>query len=130
MLDYKGYMAEVRLDLRDGVLYGRVVGTKDIITFHSERADQLQHEFEQSVDAYLDACAQWGDAPEKPAAGKFLIRTTADRHSLISRAAQEAGKSVNEWAEEALTSAAQRLLASTPEHSRVPIEIRSPGPTA
>ena len=120
MLAYKGYSAEVRLDLRDGILYGRVVGISDVITFHSEHASQIQHEFETSVDAYLAACAQWGDPPEKPSPGRFLIRTTADRRALITRAAQEAGKSVNEWAEEALTDAANHLLASSPDHRRLP----------
>ena len=121
MLAYKGYMADVRLDLRDGILYGRVMGISDVITFHSEHASQINHEFEASVDAYLEACAQWGDPPETPAPGRFLIRTTADRHALITRAAQEAGKSVNEWAEEALTHAAQDVLDSTAEHSRLPV---------
>ena len=97
------------------------MGINDTITFFSEHASQIHHEFEASVDAYLEACAHWGDPPEKPARGRFLIRTTADRHALITRAAQEAGKSVNEWAEEALTHAAEHLLAGTTEHSRLPV---------
>jgi predicted HicB family RNase H-like nuclease len=120
-LTYKGYTAAVRLDLRDGILHGRVLGIRDVIDFHAERADEVAREFQTSVDAYLAACAQWGDPPETPAPGKFLLRTTADRHALITRAAQVAGKSVNEWAEETLTAAAQATLAAAPDGAQIPV---------
>jgi predicted HicB family RNase H-like nuclease len=109
MLTYKGYTATLRLDLRD------------VIDFHAERADAVRHEFMASVDVYLAACAQWGDAPETPAPGKFLLRTTADRHALITRAAQVTGKSVNEWADETLTAAARATLAAAPDGPRIPV---------
>jgi predicted HicB family RNase H-like nuclease len=111
----------VRLDLRDDILHGRVLGIRDVIDFHAEHADAVRHEFMASVDAYLTACTQWGDAPETPAPGKFLLRTTADRHALITRAAQVTGKSVNHWAEETLTAAARATLAAASDGPRIPV---------
>ncbi|MBU6440307.1 MAG: type II toxin-antitoxin system HicB family antitoxin [Betaproteobacteria bacterium] len=106
-MHYKGYVARVDFDERDGILVGRVLGVNAIISFHSETVAGLRKEFEGAVNDYLDDCSQRGVAPEKPASGKLMLRVAPEVHAAVSIAAQAAGKSINQWAAEVLSEAAQ-----------------------
>ncbi len=50
ILAYKGYFGEVSFDSDAKVFYGRVINTRDTITFQSDNAKQLEKEFQVSVD--------------------------------------------------------------------------------
>ncbi len=106
-MHHRGYVARVDFDERDGILVGRLLGVNAIISFHSETVAGLRREFEVAVDDYLDDCAQRGIAPEKPASGKLMLRVAPEVHAAVSIAAQAAGKSINQWAADALIKAAQ-----------------------
>jgi len=60
MMEYKGYMGHVEFDDENGVFYGNVVNMRDTVTFQGESVDQIRHAFKDSVDDYLDFCAQHG----------------------------------------------------------------------
>lgn len=106
-MHYKGYVARVDFDDRDGILVGRILGVNAIISFHGETVTGLRKEFEGAVNDYLDDCLQRGVAPEKPASGKLMLRVAPEVHAAVSIAAQAAGKSINQWAAEVLSEAAQ-----------------------
>jgi predicted HicB family RNase H-like nuclease len=124
MMTYKGYTAEVELDLTVGVLVGRVLDIDDVIMFESPRADEVYREFTSSVDTYLAVCAEQGKEPNKPHSGRFVVRTTPERHSLIVRAARESGQSMNTWIEETLAAAAEATLSRAPERERMMLPAR------
>jgi predicted HicB family RNase H-like nuclease len=124
MMTYRGYTAEVELDLTVGVLVGRVLDIDDVVMFESARADEVYKEFTGSVDEYLAVCAEQGKEPNRPHSGKFVVRTTPERHSLIVRAARESGQSMNTWIEETLGAAATAMLARAPERERVMAPVR------
>ena len=124
MMTYKGFTAEVELDLEAGILVGRVLDIDDIVMFESDRADEAYKEFTISVDEYLAVCAEQGKEPNKPHSGKFVVRTTPERHSLIARAARESGQSMNTWIEETLAAAATAALARAPERERIMLPAR------
>jgi predicted HicB family RNase H-like nuclease len=122
MMTYKGYTAEIELDLDVGVLVGRVLDIDDVVMFESVRADEAYKEFTISVDEYLAVCAEQGKEPDRPHSGKFILRTSPERHALIAHAARESGKSINTWAEETLAAAA--TLACAPKRERVILPVR------
>lgn len=70
MMRYKGYTGVTKVDLEDGLLFGRVIGLRDVITFQAETPRNLVEEFQRSVDFYLDFCASRGESPERPYSGK------------------------------------------------------------
>jgi len=107
-LRYKGYVGSVEVSLDDGLLHGRVLGMRDMITFASETVEGLQREFATSVDDYLAFCAERGEPAEKPLSGKLPFRTTPEHHRAITAAAQQSGKSINAWMEAVLVEAATR----------------------
>jgi predicted HicB family RNase H-like nuclease len=69
-MTYKGYTARVEFDERDDIFVGRVLGVRDIISFHADSVAELRAEFAAAVEDYLADCAEQGLSPEKPASGK------------------------------------------------------------
>ena len=104
MMEYKGYIGKVEIDEEVGILYGEVINVRDVITFEGESVDEIQKAFRESVDDYLDFCAQRNEAPEKPFSGKFVVRLPAELHRKAYVQAKLADKSLNGWVTEVLQS--------------------------
>jgi len=111
VLNYKGYHARVEFDADDMILVGHIAGINDVIGFHADDAAGLKRAFEETVDDYIETCAQVGKHPEKAYSGKMMLRIAPDAHARIALAAQLAGRSLNQFSEEALTRAAEAALA-------------------
>jgi predicted HicB family RNase H-like nuclease len=105
-MNHKGYTARIEFDERDNIFVGRVLGVRTIISFHGETVTELRSEFETAIDDYLLDCTEQGLAPEKPASGKIMLRVPPEVHGAVLVAAQASGKSLNQWATEALKNAA------------------------
>ena len=110
LLLYKGYTGQVEFDAEGNVLFGRVLGTHDVVTFEGQTVTEVEQAFRDSVDDYLAFCAEQGRPPEKPYSGSLPLRTTPDRHRKIALAAAASGKSINAWLEAVATEAAERTL--------------------
>jgi predicted HicB family RNase H-like nuclease len=105
-MSYKGYTARVEFDSRDRIFVGKVLGIVDSISFHGNTVAELTRDFHNSINHYLSDCKVTGRAPQKPASGKLMLRIPPEVHTAASIAAQAAGKSLNQWASEALKEAA------------------------
>jgi predicted HicB family RNase H-like nuclease len=105
MLEYKGYFAKVEFDYDAGILQGEVINIRDVITFEGETVKALKQAFQDSVDDYLDFCAERGEDPEKPYSGRFVVRVEPELHKNIAIEARKAGKSLNVWVNEAISKA-------------------------
>ncbi len=106
-MNFQGYTARVEYDERDDIFVGRVLGLRSIISFHGKTVAELRREFSGAVKDYLADCEAQGISPEKPASGKLLIRVPPEVHSRALIKAQAQGKSLNQWATEALEHAVQ-----------------------
>ena len=95
MMDYKGYVGTVDVDTERMVLHGRVVNTRDVITYVAETAEGIYQEFVDSTDVYLESCAEDGVEPNKPYSGSFNLRLGAELHKRAAIAAGVAGTSLN-----------------------------------
>lgn len=105
-MTYKGYPARVEFDPRDGIFVGRVLGIVDSISFHGTTVAELIRNFHVAINHYLADCLACGRTPQRAASGKLMLRIPPEIHSAASIAAQAAGKSLNQWAAEALKEAA------------------------
>ncbi|MGX9366939.1 type II toxin-antitoxin system HicB family antitoxin [Desulfoplanes sp. PS50] len=112
-LAYKGYLGETTFDKDAKLFYGRVINTRDTITFQSDDAKQLEQEFQASVDTYLEFCRELGEPPEKPYSGKFVLRLSPEGHRAVALAAQIANQSLNTWAAQHLVKHAEHELQQT-----------------
>ncbi len=73
MMTYEGYTGSVEVDMEAEILFGRVVGLRDVVTFQGETVAEARKAFQDSVDDYLAFCAERGEPPEKHASKRFLI---------------------------------------------------------
>ena len=67
-MEYKGYNATVEFDDEAGIFHGEVALVRDMITFQGTSVDELRQAFRDSVEDYLEWCAQRGEEAEKPLA--------------------------------------------------------------
>ena len=110
MIEYKGFTGVFEFDPSVDAFHGRVIGLQDVVTFEGRSLDELRREMEESVEDYLELCAEVGKDPEKPYRGEFLVRTTPDVHRAAVQQAEASGMSLNAWLETAITRAlAERL---------------------
>jgi len=58
MLTYKGYSGHVEFDDEARIFHGEVLDTRDVITFQGQSVDELEQAFRDSVDDYLEFCAE------------------------------------------------------------------------
>jgi predicted HicB family RNase H-like nuclease len=107
IINYKGYNAQVEIDLEANVLFGRVVDLRTVITFEVDRIDGIRAAFEEAIEEYLEFCAAHGKKPERPYAGNVTLRTSARNHRMFAEASRAAGLSMNAWMERALVQSAE-----------------------
>ena len=105
-MTHKGITARIEFDERDGIFVGHVLGVRDIIGFHGETVAKLRAACADAINDYLDDCRERGIEPIKPASGKMMLRVPPEVHADALRAAELAGKSLNQWAGEVLREAA------------------------
>ena len=110
MMQYRGYRAAVTFDDSAGVFHGEVVDTRDVITFEGDSVEQLQKEFEFSIDDYLAVCAERGREPDRPYSGKIPLRVPPQVHRAAAAAAKSEGKTLNAWLAETVERAAAQIL--------------------
>src|SRR5436190_8099625 len=106
-LQYKGYIGRVEIDEERGVLWGKVINTRDTITFEGQTLDEVRQAFQESVDDYLEFCKEKGVEPDKPFSGSLPLRLTPELHRLVYTEASRAGKSMNAWITELIEQAVQ-----------------------
>jgi len=56
-MTYNGYVARIEFDERDDIFVGRILGVRDIISFHANTVAELRIEFHAAVEDYLSDCA-------------------------------------------------------------------------
>ncbi len=95
MTNYKGYLGQFEVDTENSLIRGKVINTRDLITFHGSTVEEAQQAFRDSVDDYLEFCMSLGEAPEKPYSGKILVRLTPKVHQDLDILAKLQGKSIN-----------------------------------
>lgn len=102
MMEYKGYIGHVEFDDEADILHGEVINTRDVITFQAKSVEELHQVFRESVDDYLEFCANRGESPDRPFSGKFSLRLDPELHRRLYLAAQTKKKSLNAWLTETL----------------------------
>ncbi len=106
MMEYKGYTAgPIDFDLKENTFSGTVAGLRDVIHFEGATARELARAFRQSIDSYLELCAETDQKSDRPFNGKILVRTEPELHrKAVLRAAVE-GISLSRWISRQIESA-------------------------
>ena len=127
MMTYKGYMGRVAFDDEAGIFHGEVINLRDVITFQGTTVQELRQAFQDSVDDYLEFCAQRGEEAEKPFSGKFVVRVSPDVHRELFAKARLVDKSLNSLVSEVLQAAVEQdppAIRARETARRRPLAIR------
>jgi predicted HicB family RNase H-like nuclease len=116
VLKHNGYQARVDFDAEDRIFIGRIIGIDDIVTFHADTVEGLEVAFKESLEDYIETCAKIGKSPDRSYSGTVYLRVSETTHANAAKAAELAGKSLNEFGEEALQMAAAQYLRFTLHH--------------
>lgn len=105
VMTYKGYTGTVEYSEDDGVLFGRLAGIEDSISYEGESVKELRESFQGAVDDYLAHCQGMGKMPNRPYSGKFTLRLDPAIHARLAAQARAMGKSLNQYAADLLARA-------------------------
>jgi predicted HicB family RNase H-like nuclease len=102
-----GYQAVVAYDPDIQMFRGEFVGLNGGADFYAKDVEGLRREGKISLKVFLEACAEEGVDPRKHFSGKFILRVDPETHEAATIAAAAHGKSLNQWAVEAIKEAAR-----------------------
>ena len=111
-MKYKGYEAKAEFDETAGLIHGEVINIRDVITFAAKDADRLEEEFHNSVDEYLAFCAERSEEPEPPLTEEHNLSVRPDVWLKLEDAAKKAGRPIQDFAQEILTTASEASLSA------------------
>jgi predicted HicB family RNase H-like nuclease len=101
-MKYKGYEATVEYDDVDQIFFGRVINTRDVISFDGKSVEELKQSFEQVIEEYIEDCKAEGKEPEKSYSGQFNLRIAPELHRKLSIEAKKQNVSLNTLVEKVL----------------------------
>jgi len=103
-LEYKGYSGSIEYSEEDGLLYGQVLGIRGLISYEGETGKELEKDFKEAINVYLEDCKATGRKPEKPFKGSFNVRIPAKLHQKAALLAMETKTSLNNFVAESIRS--------------------------
>jgi len=65
-MEYKGYIGKYEYDYETKTFHGTIVNCRDVIHFSAPSMFELQSALVDSVEDYLEFCAQRGEKPGEP----------------------------------------------------------------
>ena len=58
LLSYKNYNGTVEFSKEDNCLFGKVIGIKSLISYEGASVKELEQDFHNAVDEYLEDCKE------------------------------------------------------------------------
>lgn len=108
ILKYKEFEGSAELDMKRNVCRGKILYIDDAVTYESASIQDLQNEFEEAVDDYIETCKQIGKDAQKSCRGQFNVRVSPELHRAATRRSISDDTSLNDVVYRAL----QAYLAS------------------
>ncbi len=103
VMEYKGYHTKIEYDVETRTLRGKIEGINDFVDFETEDISNIEKEFHNAVDDYLEFCKEVGKNPEKEYKGTFNVRISPDLHKKLAICALMDGRSLNAEVETAIS---------------------------
>ena len=102
VLNYRNYIGTVEFSEEDKVLFGKVTGITDSISFEGDTVESLIEDFHAAVDEYLEFCRENQKEPQQQYKGSFNVRIAPELHRRASLDAMAKNMSLNSYVEEAI----------------------------
>jgi len=110
-IEYKDYIGSVEYSSEDKCFFGKIEMIDDLVTFEAVSVDELESNFKNCVDEYLETCKQLQREPQKAYKGVFNIRINPQLHKKIYKEALKNGISLNAFINKALDNSIKHQIA-------------------
>lgn len=107
LLRYKGFLGTVEFSDEDNVLFGKVIGIRDHISYEGATIKDLKKDFKEAIDYQIAYCKKTNQPIHKSLTGNFNVRINPELHQQVARASTEKGISLNKYVQEAIQSYVQ-----------------------
>ncbi len=102
-IEYNGYIGNIEYSAEDKCFFGKLEMIDDLVTFEATTADELEKNFHNAVDEYIQTCKDLKREPQKVYKGVFNVRIDPELHKTIYIEALKAGISLNAFVQKVLT---------------------------
>ena len=93
--EYRGYKGRISYSPEDGCFFGEIQDIPDLILYDGESLEQLEMNFREAVDDYIDNAEKEDRKAHKPCSGTFNVRIGKDLHTALARIASEQDRTLN-----------------------------------
>jgi len=101
-IEYKGYIGSIEYSPEDRCFFGKLEMIDDLVTFEALSAEELETNFHDAVDEYLQTCKMLNREPQKVYKGVFNVRMDPELHKKVYQEALKAGMSLNAYVQHVL----------------------------
>ncbi|ANV84406.1 DNA repair protein [Picosynechococcus sp. PCC 7003] len=109
MMILDGYRAKIEYDPELDLFRGEILGLNGGADFYGSNPAELRQEFRNSLNTFLEVCAEKGIKPTKDYSGRFNLRVPPELHREISMITTSKNISINKWITEILQEAVQSV---------------------
>lgn len=95
-LKHQNYFGSVEFSADDNILYGKIIGINDLVTYEAESIVKLKEAFIHSIEDYLQTCKELEKKPNKFYKGVFNVRTSRTVHAYLAVLAEKKQMKLNE----------------------------------
>ena len=96
-LTHKGFIGSVHYSTDDEVLFGKIEGIPDVVTYEGTSVTELKQAFIQSVEDYILLCKKHKKPVFKSMKGSFNIRIKSELHQKAFTYAITNGITLNQF---------------------------------
>jgi predicted HicB family RNase H-like nuclease len=107
-LNYKGYTGSIEYSRDDDLFFGKVLGIQSLISYEGKTGKELEKDFQEAIDDYLETCKLNGSTPEKAFKGNFNVRISPQLHYKAALLAMEENVSLNNFVAESIREKIQK----------------------
>ena len=102
-IEYNGYIGSIEYSPEDRCFFGKLEMIDDLVTFEATTAEELENNFRNAVDEYIQTCQELGREPQKTYKGVFNVRIDPQLHKKLYQEALKAGMSLNAFVQKTLS---------------------------
>jgi predicted HicB family RNase H-like nuclease len=102
IMRYKGYAGTVEYSAEDKLFFGEIAFINDTVLFEGETVKELETNFKDSVNHYIETCKKTGKEPQKAFKGLFPDRINPEIHKKAALVALQRKMSLNKLVELAI----------------------------
>ena len=101
-LQHRGYEGTVQYSAEDKMLHGRLLCSRDVVSYGGKDLIELETNFRGAVDEYLAFCSETGRTPDAPSPSAIDVSIKSDLQTLALQFAKQHDRQLDAVVNDAL----------------------------